>query len=254
MNRSRLIAAAIAIVSGAASVLFTMGVAKRVAEHHRRNPPALFAFKVINRREFGFAGRTVTLSDDFTNPQQPYLLVRYGDNELRLRVTVPGDYRLPDLLPHTDWMRVLAFAPAGGMSEEEFLRALDEKENSYRLVIVTRTPRAGVDPRTFGAAWQRDWYFDFHEFKRDGTFEHQRLKYPSRGGARKPVEGELQENTWQLQAALHLMPKAGGVGPTRNFYGDALSTAGWYLPGAAFTGAACVFSLAFAFAPRRRTT
>lgn len=258
MDRARLIPASIAIASIAASIACGLGIAHRIADFHRDHPRQIFAFKQVDEPAFSFHGTPVTLADDLTIPDQPYLIVRYGDDDLRLRVTVPGDYRLPKLLPHADWMRLMAFAPAINKTERQFLDDLTSNKD-YRLVLVTKTPRAGVDPKTFGAAWQRDWSFDFYEFKRgerDGVgagFEHQRLEYPTRSGNKPPREGELRENTWQFQAALQLMPKAGGVGPTHNFFGDALSAAGWYLPAAAFTGAIGAFATAFAFAPRRRT-
>ncbi|MDX2131687.1 MAG: hypothetical protein SFY69_06525 [Planctomycetota bacterium] len=252
MERSRLIALVLAATSGVAAVACAVGVARAVADFHKRNPREVFAFKKIEKREFTFSGRPVSLTDDRSNPDQAYLVVTYGDTQERLRVTVPGDWRLPDLLPHKDWLRVLVFAPASGLSTEAFLDEFDRVPDNYRLVIVTRTPRAGVDPETWGAAWKRDWVFDFYEFDRGGGFVRERLNYPKRGGIREPRPGELRENTWQFQAALQLMPQAGGVGPTRNFFGDALSAAGWLLPGAAFAGAIFTFSTAFVFAPRRR--
>lgn len=259
MDRSRLIAAVTALATGAASVYFGLGIARKVGEFHDANPRHIFAFKHIDERAFTFHGTPVTLTDDLAIKDQPYLLVTYGDTVQRLRVTVPGDYRLPKLVPHNNWMRVMAFAPAVNKSEREFLDDLSTNKD-YRLVLVTRTPRAGVDPKTFGAAWQRDWAFDFYEFNRGATdgvgagFAHQRLDYPTRSGNKPPKDGELRENTWQFQAALQLMPKAGGVGPTHNFFGDALSAAGWLLPAAAFTGAVCTFATAFSFAPKRRGT
>lgn len=253
MERSRRIAIVLALLGAAGALACGAGIARRVAKFHEENPREIFAFKPVEKREFTFAGRPVTLNDDRSIPEQPYLVVTYGDTVERLRATVPGDPRLPDLLPHKDWLRVLVFAPASRRTTEEFLEEFDRVPDNYRLAIVTRTPRAGVDPQTWGAAWKRDWVFDFYEFNREGGFTRERLNYPKRGGIRKPEPGELRENTWQFQAALQLMPQAGGVGPTHNFFGDALSAAGWYLPGAAFAGALCTFAIAFAFAPRRRT-
>ncbi|GJQ29943.1 MAG: hypothetical protein HBSAPP03_18270 [Phycisphaerae bacterium] len=257
MDRSRLLAAGLALLSGAACVYFGLGIARTIGEFHKNHPREIYAFKTIGEPAFTFGGIPVTLTNDLAIPDQPYLVVKYGEDDLRLRVTVPGDYRLPKLIPHNDWMRVLAFAPAVNKTEREFLDDLT-RNNDYRLVIVTRTPRPGVDPKTFGAAWQRDWSFDFHEFVRGhegrgGGFTHERLEYPTTSGNKPPKPGELRENTWQFQAALQLMPKAGGVGPTHNFYGDALAAAGWRLPAAAFSGAIGTFAIAFAFAPRRVT-
>lgn len=253
MERSRRNAAILAVVSGLATGFLAWGIAVRIGEFHRENPRQVFAFKRVEEPAFKFAGRQVTLTDDRSNPEQPVLVVRYGDDEERLRVTVPGDYRLPKLVPHENWMRILIFAPASRRDPGEFLSQMDATDSPYRLVLVTRTPRAGVDPHTWGAAWQRDWTFDFYEFQREGGFRHEVLRYPTTAGIKRPKEGELHENTWQYQAALQLMPKAGAVGPTRNFFGDALTAAGWYLPAAAFAGVTCTLAIGFAFAPRRRS-
>jgi hypothetical protein len=98
-----------------------------------------------------------------------------------------------------------------------------------------------------------NWAFDFYELMPQGGFYHEHLRYPTKTGAKKPVEGELHENTWEFQAALLLIPKGGAnIGPTRNFYGDALAAANWTLPAAAFSGLTAMLAVAFALAPRRK--
>ncbi len=99
-----------------------------------------------------------------------------------------------------------------------------------------------------------NWVFDFYELKPEGGFpSHEQLRYPTKSGTSKPVEGELHENTWEFQAALLLMPKGGvDVGPTHNFYGDALAAASWTLPLSAFSGLVAVLSFTFAVAANRR--
>lgn len=242
----------LASLSGAASLLLVFGIARRVSGFNRDHPPQIFAFKEITEPEFTFNARPVTIADDRSQPEHPHVVIAFDSAELRLRVPQPVDYRLPKLVPHRDWMRVLAFVPASGEVQRAYLDNLASHPDAYRLVVVTRTSRAGVDPKTWGAAWQRDWVFDFHEFQREGGFTQERLRYPTRGGMKRPKEGELRENTWQFQAALQMMPKAGGVGPTHNFFGNALSAAGWMLPAAAFSGAICTFATAFAAGPHRR--
>jgi hypothetical protein len=249
MRSRRSIALVLAALTGGVSLACGVGMARRVAAYHEAHPRHLFAFLRVHNREFTYAGRPVRLADDRSDPANPYLVVTYGDATERLRVTIPGDYRLPDLLPHEDWMRVLLFTPLSGMTVEEFERRVQDGTARARLVIVTRTPRAGTDPRTWGSVMKKDWSFDFYELTESGVIVHEHLKYPTTRGVAPPKPGELQENTWQFQAALQLMPQAGGVGPTHNFFGDALSAAGWLLPLGAFSGLACTLSLAFAFAP-----
>jgi hypothetical protein len=250
-QKGRKLAAAVALLG-----LIVLGVSMwvmfdRVRRFHEESPRQLFAFQPIVDRAFTFEGREVSLTDDKADPANPKLIVRYGDHTLPLDVAVPGRYELPGLLSHTDWLRVLRFMSKSGLTEEQFQQRLNSGED--RLAIVTRTPPKGVDPKTWGSVWKKAWVFDFYEFKKDGTIEHQQLRFPSKSGTKRPIEGELHENTWEFQAALHLMPNAGQTGPTRNFYGDALAAAGWSLPVAAFAGLAACFGLAFLFAPRKRT-
>lgn len=254
MERSRLIAAAFA-VGGLIGLGFSTGLmVKRVRAFHEANPRTVYAFQPVDSRTFTFAGRDVSLVDDKANPDGPKLLVTYGGDSLLLDVAIPGRYELPGLKSHEDWMKVLRFLPRTGLDEAQFAAALNSGKD--RLAIVTRTPPKGVDPASWGSVWKTAWVFDFYELMPQGGFFHKTLNYPTKTHGRsmeKPKEGELQENTWEFQAALQLMPQAGQVGPTHNFYGDALAAAGIALPGAAFSGLAAALGVAFVFAPRRRT-
>jgi hypothetical protein len=250
MARSRLIPWTIAAASLAGLVATSLLMAQRVAEFHEASPRQVYAFSAVDERSFMYSGRPVTLTPDTADPAAPHLVIDYGGDVLRLPVAIPNPYELPGLKSYEDWLRVLRFVPASGMDTAQFQRSLDQGVD--RLAIVTRTPVQGVDARTWGSVWKKNWVFDFYELRPEGGFAHQRLKYPTTRGIAKPKEGELRENTWEFQAALKLMPQAGGVGPTHNFYGDALEAADWTLPAAAFCGLAACFAIAFAAAPARR--
>jgi hypothetical protein len=254
MDRTRRNARLIAVVSLVATLISGVIMARRISSFHRDNPREVFAFYAVSKPEFSYRGRPVTLTNDLTDPANPVLVVDYGGAVERVNVSIPGNFKLPDLIPHDDWMRILCFAPAQGLSPEQFVEKIRSPDFEYRLVMVTRTPRPGTDPKTWGSVWKKDWVFDFFEFMPDGTIlKHPRLKYPTTRGVRKPKEGELHENTWEFQAALQLMPQAGGVGPTHNFFGNAMAAAGWTLPLGAFAGLVCTVALAFSFAPSRRS-
>lgn len=234
-------------------------MARRIASFHEANKRELYAFRVINNREFSFKGRLVRFEDDRTDPLQPVLVVHYGDAIDRIPISIPPEpdsprWKLPDMLVHEDWLRVLLMAPREGMTYTEWQRKLDTDELETRLILATRVPRPGSDPETWGSVWKKDWVFDFYELMPDGTFlQHERLKYPTTRGVEEPKAGELRENTWQFQAALQTMPQAGKIGPTHNFFGDAIEAAGWTLPAAAFSGLGGTVASVFAFAPRRRS-
>lgn len=248
--RKRLLA--LAVVCVIATVVIAALMVKRIGEFYREHPPQTYVFMPVDGREFTFAGRPVSLVDADVGTDKESLIVTYGDTVEKLRVTIPGNHKLPGLAPHSDWLRVLRFAKFEGPDIQTLQAKMEAGEVADRLAIVTRTPAAGADPNTWGAAWKQDWVFDFYEFKPAGGFEHERLKYPTVSGVRKPIEGELHENTWEFQAALQLMPTTPGVAPAHNFYGDALSAVTWLLPAGAFTGVVGTFALAFALAPAKR--
>ncbi len=227
------------------AALFLASIAlmgRRIGEARRESPAAFFLFQGVGDRRFTFAGRDVTIQDvnkGSIDTPVPHVRILYGEATLDLRVTIPSPHRFPDLKGHEDWMRVLRFVDATGIPESSVPGKIATRERPDRLVIVTRTPRAGVDPSTWGEVWRHAWTFEFHEFMPDGTFDHQRLAYPmskmkrERLGITDPPESELREGTWQYQAALHLMPKSG---PTYQFSRSPMRDAGWTLPAAAASG------------------
>lgn len=232
---------------------------QRIRSFLKANPPEIYAFRKVDNREFIYANRPVTLVDDNANALAPVLVLTYGDAVQRIPVTVPNTDRpqrdvLPGLLPHEDWLRVLRMARVSGETPKTFLERLDRGEVPDRLILVARIPRPGSDPATWGNVWKKDWQFDFYELSPDGRIiKHPRLAYPTTRGMKQPKEGELHEGTWQYQAALQTMPQAGAIGPTRNFFGNAIAEASWTLPLAAFSGLACTLTLVFGLGPRRRS-
>jgi hypothetical protein len=250
--------AIIAIASLVVAIACGLEMARRVRAFHRENPREVYAFRRVNDREFTYAGRPVSFTDDRSNPLAPQLLLAFGDQTRRLNVEVPNTDapardKLPGLEPHVDWLRVLRMTRADGIKPEVFAQRLAKGELPDRLIIVTRIPRPGSDPATWGSVWKKDWQFDFFELLPDGTIaQYERLKYPTTRGVRRPKAGELHENTWQFQAALQLMPQAGKIGPTHNFFGNAIAAAGWTLPIGAFSGLLCTVATVFALAPRKR--
>lgn len=239
----------VAAACGLATVGLAGEMARRIVAYHALMPRETFAFREVLDPEFTWCGRDVTFTADAANPGAPVMRVGYGDSAFALRVGVKPRVSLPGLIAHTDWMRVLRFAPAGGLPGREVAEKIKRGEIRERLVIVTRSLPPGADPETWGRVWKRDWAFDFYELREDGTVAHERLKYPSARAMKKPVEGELRQNSWQFQAALLFMPRSG---PTVSFHDDALRGAGWTLPAAAGAGLACVLAAAFAAAPQRR--
>lgn len=245
---------ALAAASAAGLVVSVWFMAQRVDDFHDANPRETYAFEPVNTRAFVFAGRDVTVQDETSGDAAApmgHVIIAYGPDHLRLRVAIPGRAELPGLLPYADWLRVMRFGLLTGRTMSQFREDLGG-EVEERLVVVTRTPRPGTDPQTWGSVWKKDWTFEFHEFLPSGGFASERLKYPTYRVGQTPKPGELRENTWQYHAALQLLPQAGRNGPMYRFTEDAVKRMGWTLPVAATSGLTLFISMGFALAPRRR--
>lgn len=252
----------IAAIAAVAMGLSAWAVAGRVANYHRQRPREVYAFQALNLRHFDYAGRPVSLADEVDPTSgETWLNVDYGGEKLRLRATIPGDARLPGLVAHNDWLRVLRFTSATGLGVDELRRRMESGELRDRLVLVTRTPEPGSDPHSRGEVNRKAWMFDFYELRAEGGFEHQRLAFPTKkrpsfaqllkGQTPAPDPGVLQQNTWQFQAAQMVMPPARG--PTTNFTEDAVHAIGWTMAAFTISTLTCITAVLIAVAPARRT-
>ena len=227
---------------------------RRITEHNRANPFTFVRFQQLDIRDFEYAKRKVSLVDEQEKTGDWYLNVRYGDDALRLHVSVPSLQHallVPHgLAAHQDWMRLLRFTETKGLSDDDINRQMHEGKIPDRLVMVTRTPRAGAEQGSWAEVWRKDWVFNVYEFKPEGGFDSQRLKFPSSGQGEPDKAGELAEGSWQYQAALITMPD--WARPKSKFHNDALSAIGWTLPAATLSGVVLLASAAFFAASRAR--
>jgi hypothetical protein len=245
MMTSKARALGLSIISLAVFALSVVVMAQRVAAHYQAQPRPLFAFKTINDREFTFAGRPVSLTDEGQG-EETVLVLRYGDQTVRIPAGVaPKDPQLPGLVRHGDWLRVYRFAERGRSDPQEFQNLIEH--GADRLAVVSRRPISGPDQRN-NIVWRNDWKFEFRELLPDGSIRDETLLYPKVRPNRAAKPGQLQEGTWEHDAAMTLMPTFGR--PNVSFTTDALHTMGWTLPAAAFSGLVLMFALVFLFAPR----
>lgn len=247
MTSRRTTAWTLGLFSMALFFLAVAFMAGRLRDFNKTIHRTLWAFQEVEDTQFKFAGRDVKLSNA-DDPDGWKLVVNYGTEELRLKVTIPGDRRLPGLVPHRDWMRVLRFADQTNKSQKALATDLDAGATQDRLVIVCRVPRPGADPETWGRVWRKDTVFDFYEFKPDGTFEHTRLEYPHSKQDEPYTEKELKEDTWELQAALRVIPA--GMGPKAKYRQESMHALGWTWPVAFLGVAGLVISLIIGTKPR----
>ena len=274
MTRTRTIALALAAASLATTLAGGFFMARRVGVHNETAGRQLYGFINIGDRSFTFASREVTLTDEPDGHGAEVLVVRYGDEQLRLRPTRAPDPRdMPGLTRHMNWMRVLRFAPLKGVDGPSLERAIRSGLVTDRLAIVIHIPFQGADPDTFGEVWKRSSSFDFYEFLPDGTFLHERKAYPesdkalARRRARARREGkpipersadDLDPDSWRYQAASivragrdrpTMLP--GAMSPDLAFTEDAVGSMGWTLPFTSVSIIVLAASLCVAFAPRR---
>jgi hypothetical protein len=244
-----MIALALVVISLLALLGSVSAMAHRVSEYHASSSQKLYMFSTVNGREFIFADQPVTITDEI-GPSGPGVVVRYGDEVLRLTATIePGPEQLPHLVRHAHWMKVLRFMEFQRGEVRPEPREDELGAAGDRLVLVVRNPPRGTDPDTWGQVWRKQWAFDLYEFKPDGGFAHQRLGYPTHRRNEPPKSGELVEGSWEFYAALLVMPA--GSKPTPKFTGDALRAMGWTLPAAAAMVLLFMGSLAAFFAPAR---
>ncbi len=216
-------------------------------------------FMKVNDQSFTFAGRDV----DFVFQADPEvagqpsgpgsIVVTYGDEQLPLRVLIPPSdamAQIPLMRAHADWMQVLRFTEGTAAELQRVNEEIAKGNLPDRVVIVTRIPPQGVDPRTWGQIWRKEWSFAFYELLPEGGFRKEQLAFPTSKRYQPNKSGELAEGTWQFGAALMVMPK--GTVPSPRFADDGLRAMGWTLPGATIGACGVTLSIIILAASRVR--
>jgi hypothetical protein len=254
MNR-KLMGLVLAMACAAVLLASVNEMVRRVSTFHKQSGHETYVFSRIGVRSFSYADRPVTIEDDVDENDQRFVVVRYGDETLRLPVTIPGIEGLPGLGRYENWLAVLRFAPLSGRTVQQLQQDIETGSVRDRLAIVTRTPRPGSESGSWSEVWRHDWIFDLYEFMPDGSIEHDRRRFPvSKGYGRSAgsddwgVE-ELAEGSWQFQAALFVMPKTRS--PKYTYIDDGRASMGWTLPVASLSSLGLIAAIIIAFAPRR---
>ena len=266
MPRPRPIPLAAALLALAMVVVSSGLMARQIAAYNKREGRVAYLQLEVNARDFQYAERPVTIQELATDELHPLggVDIAYADEHLILPATIPSiEYadQFPGLERHSDWLRVVRFAKLTDRRYEDLLRAMENREEPDRLVIVTKSPRPGVNTDTWGRVWRKDWVFDFYEFLPEGGFRHERFAYPTartaeQQEARRQAEAqghgglpELDSRTWQFQMATLLMPE--GSAP-RILAGDSpIVAAKWPFAGAILSVFVVMVGLLLAFAPAR---
>ncbi len=227
-------------------------LATKIATFNRDNLPPRAHFMPVEAEHFRFGAEEVHFNEETTPTGQKVVVVTFGDQTIRLPETIPGGIEeLPDLRRYEDWLRVYRFIMVKGMTAQDAVKAIGTDEVDDRLTIVVRIPPPGADHRTWGEIWSHDWKFDIYELTEDARIVHERFAYPSkRRGNEPPKEGELQEGTWQYDAAMTSIPPVSR--PKPQYDNDASLKFGFDFLLAGAAGVVMILSAGFLFAPPKR--
>lgn len=273
MRNSRSIAWATAVLALLVLIGSSWLLGLRIQHFNTLVDRPLYFFLDVGTTEFEFSGRPVEISQDVNDAGEGDLLVSYGESELTIPVGVPKDLPLPLLERQGDWFDVVFFADSERRDFDEFRSMVRSGEIPYRCVLVARYPNTQTDAKLFdvdveegdwgyGETMRKGWSFQFHELLPTGGFASKTLRFPESGKsyerriakalrADEPIPerspDELQEYTWEFQAALKVMPRPPAITHER----QALRAAGWTLPVASVSVIVLIFSVAFAIAPTR---
>ncbi len=277
-KKGRTIWWALFALSIVAIIISGIQLTKRIGQYYQEVDHPLFAYMQVASTDFTFANRDLTLEEMLDDEGNPIIEVGFGDERLRLDVVYPPKHALPTLFDRQrEWFGMFFFADRSGMTLTEFQQRIATDEIRPRLAIVTRTPH-GIDPvkeprfdsigrdeNITTGEMERDRYrFDFYEFKRDGTIEHEIKRFPESAksfmrrrvnadlkGEPEPqrADDEIHEYTWQYGAALKVTNRPPGITLEK----QALLNAGWTLPVAAAGFLLGIVAFFFAIAPARVT-
>jgi hypothetical protein len=226
-----------ASVGGLAASIPTM--ARRLS--HRGLAVVWFADPVAEER-FKFAGeeveiRTVEAAGDGAGARPTLEVVWRGEtSSFEIEEGVRDEPRLPGLLRHDDWLRVLVMAE-GARSGEEVNAGIAAGTIRPRLIVAMRRPAEGYDPGSWGTVRRREWRYRFLELLppsaspetatrlHEHTYaELDRLSDPA--AQRDPA---LRDEVWKYSAMQHVTP--GTLFRARNRpVEDAMQAMGWTWP------------------------
>lgn len=188
----RLIGGALVVAGVATLAVAAPEMVQRVRAHTTSAPTVQWAARVLADDAFNYRGDPVTI-ETTRDEGGPVVAVSWRGATEILPVTGLDETRLPRLLRHKEWLRVLEMAPVSGdQSAPEALAAGAESS----LVVVGRAPAEGYDPATWGKVIDKQWRYSFLRLTESGAIER------SAGTA-----DEIAPDTWQAAAAFAVSPE-----------------------------------------------
>lgn len=150
----------------------------------------------------------------------PALVVSWRGQEARFDFGGRYDPRLPGMLRHEEWFKLLPMVASDKGSNAKLNEAMNRGEIKPRLIAAARYPAEGFDEGSWGLVRRREWRYKFAEFLVDGPAEEsvrrwdttyreiERVAAP--GPHDKPAEGlteaERYDRLWQYDAMIQVTP------------------------------------------------
>lgn len=208
------------------------GMATRLADRpDLRHRPHFWFNARIDVEHFDFQGHRCEVRIDppaekadaagkFPVGVTPALVVSWRGQEIRFPFGGRYDPRLPGMLKHEDWFKILPMVESDAGGHREIVDAMAAGTLRPRLIAAARYPAEGYDSGSWGLVRRREWKYAFAEFLPDGpadssikrwdtTYkEIERVAAP--GPHDKPVEGltdeQRRERLWQYDAMIQVTP------------------------------------------------
>lgn len=245
MGPSRLIALGLIVLSLVGLGVSIPLMAKRLGG---RDNHLVYFGKPIADAEFGYRGEPVRIST-FDAPSEAggtrRTLEIHWRGEVHSAPVLEGmreDDRLPGLLRHSEWLRVLTYAE-GARTEQQIAAGVDAGTITPHLIVAMRFPPEGFDPSTWGSVRRRDWRYRFVELLppgapggagNEGAFRVTESTYreiEKLGDPRYRRDEGREGDFWQYAAMEQVTPSTLFRSKNRNM-SEAMEAMGWTWPAA----------------------
>ncbi|MDX2114438.1 MAG: hypothetical protein SFZ24_02290 [Planctomycetota bacterium] len=210
---------------------------------HRDIPIVYFTQPGVSPQfEFrGEPGEVRTIDPPADQPETRSVIEIHWRGEVLRYEIEPGmrdETRLPGLLRHEDWLRVLIMAE-GARSDVEIMQGVQEGRIEPRLIITMRRPAEDYEPGSWGDVRRKEWRYRFIELLPPGkagadgsVFSVSESTYgelDKLADRKYRAEHGLQDEVWKYFAMQHVTPPTLVRARSRPI-AEAMQAMGWTWP------------------------
>ncbi len=169
---------------------------------------------------------------------RPRLEIRWRNetSEVEIEDGIRDDPRLPGMLRHDDWLRILVMAEGAG-SQLELDQGIAQGTIQPRLIIAMRLPAKDYDPGSWGAVRRKEWRYRFLELLPEARspaktcewFEGTYAELDKLGDPTFIKASGRQSEAWKYAAMQHVTPSLLFRSKNRSI-NDAMLSMGWTWP------------------------